>query len=90
MKAVVREIQVRRQEVFVPLVHRPGEAQADVGHALIKQDGVLRKVVFFVFVLPYFRCDLRPGLRTVVPGDVCRGAQPGVRLLRGCAQADHL
>ena len=53
VKAVVREIQVRRQEVFVPLVHRPGEAQADVGHALIKQDGVLRKVVFFVFVLPY-------------------------------------
>ena len=34
-------------------VHRPGEAQVDVGQALIKQDGILRKVVFFVFVLPY-------------------------------------
>ena len=53
VKAAVREIRQRRQEVFVPLVHRPGEAQMDVGHALIKQDGVLRKVVFVVFVLPY-------------------------------------
>jgi transposase len=53
VKAAVREIRQRRQEVFVPLVHRPGEAQVDVGHALVKQDGVLRKVVFVVFVLPH-------------------------------------
>ena len=50
---MVRQIKQRRREVFVPLVHQPGEAQVDVGHALIKQDGVLRKVVFVVFVLPY-------------------------------------
>ena len=53
VKAAVREIRQRRQEVFVPLEHRPGEAQVDVGHALIKQDGALRKVIFVVFVLPY-------------------------------------
>jgi transposase len=53
VKAAVREIKQRQREVFVPLEHRPGEAQMDVGQALIKQDGVLRKVVFAVFVLPY-------------------------------------
>jgi len=53
VKAAVREIRQQRQEVFVPLEHRPGEAQMDVGHALIRQDGRLRKVPFFVFVLPY-------------------------------------
>jgi len=41
------------QEVFVPLVHRPGEAQADFGQALVKMGGVLRKVLFFAMVPPY-------------------------------------
>ena len=37
----------------MPLVHRPGEAQADFGHALVKEAGRLRQVVFFVLILPY-------------------------------------
>ena len=37
----------------MPLAHRPGEAQVDFGHALVKENGVLRKVVFFVMALPY-------------------------------------
>ena len=39
-----------RREVYVPLVHRPGEAQVDFGHALVKENGALRKVVFFMMV----------------------------------------
>ena len=39
-----------RREVCVPLVHRPGEAQVDFGHALVKENGALRKVVFFMMV----------------------------------------
>jgi len=39
--------------VFVPLLHRPGEAQVDFGHALAKVNGRLRKVAFFVMALPY-------------------------------------
>ena len=36
-------------EVFVPLEHRPGEAQVDFGQALVQVGGVLQKVSFFVF-----------------------------------------
>ena len=45
VKDAVRELTQRTQEVFVPLVHRPGEAQVDFGHAVVKVNGVLRKVV---------------------------------------------
>jgi len=41
------------QEVFMPLVHRPGEAQVDFGFAVAKLAGVLRKIAFFVMVLPH-------------------------------------
>jgi transposase len=53
VKEAVREIKRVKQEVFMPLIHRPGEAQADFGYALAKVCGVLRKVAFFVIVLPY-------------------------------------
>jgi len=53
VKAAVRETRKRQKEVFVPLVHRPGEAQADFGYALVKERGRLRKVAFFVMTLPY-------------------------------------
>jgi len=53
VKDLVRQRTQRQQEVFVPLVHRPGEAQVDFGHALIKLNGPLRKVAFFVMALPY-------------------------------------
>jgi transposase len=42
-----------RGEVFIPLRHDPRTAQVDVGQALVKQGGELRKVYFFVLVLPY-------------------------------------
>ena len=35
VKEAVRELTQRNQEVFVPLVHPPGEAQMDFGHALV-------------------------------------------------------
>ena len=53
VKAAVHEVRQHRREVFLPLVHRPGEAQMDVGEALAKMDGVLRKFKFFVTTLPY-------------------------------------
>jgi transposase len=55
VKLAVRELRRQGREVFVPLVHRPGEAQVDFGHALVKVADVLRKVVFFVMALPH--CD---------------------------------
>jgi len=53
VRDAVRELVRLKQEVFMPLIHRPGEAQVDFGHALAKVSGVLKKVVFFVMVLSY-------------------------------------
>jgi len=53
MKDAVRELLRLKQEVFMPLIHRVGEAQVDFGYALAKVSGGLRKVGFFVMVLPY-------------------------------------
>ncbi len=53
VKEAVREIKRVNQEVFMPLNHDPGEAQVDFGYALGNVSGILRKVAFFVMVLPY-------------------------------------
>ena len=53
VKESVREIKRLKREVYMPLNHRPGEAQVDFGYALAKVSGVLRKVAFFVMALPY-------------------------------------
>jgi transposase len=53
VKEVVAEIKVMKREVFVPLSHRPGEAQVDFGHALVNDNGCLKKCPFFVMSLPY-------------------------------------
>jgi hypothetical protein len=49
----IRQIRQRSTEVFVPLVHRPGEAQFDFGFALPRIGGVLTSVVFSVMALRY-------------------------------------
>jgi transposase len=53
VREMVKDISQKNREVFVPLAHVPGEAQVDFGHALVKEEGRLRKVAFFVMVLPY-------------------------------------
>jgi len=53
VKDAVRELRIRRQEVFMPLIHRPGEAQVDFGQALVRMSGALRKVSFFAMTLPH-------------------------------------
>ena len=52
VKAKVRELQQLRQEVYMPLAHRPGEAQADFGEATVLYRGQERKIRFFVMTLP--------------------------------------
>ena len=53
VKEAVRELKKSRGEVFVPLVHEPGEAQVDFGFALVKMAGELIKIAFFALALPY-------------------------------------
>lgn len=53
VRECVNNLKKATQEVFVPLEHRPGEAQVDFGHALVKVNGKLGKYPFFVMSLPY-------------------------------------
>jgi transposase len=48
VKDAVREITKTSKDVFMPLSQRPGEAQVDFGQAVIKFNGILKKVMFFV------------------------------------------
>ena len=60
IKDYIRERERRGQEVFVPLSHPPGHAQADFGEALVRIGGVEQKAHFFVLDLPHSDgCDAR-------------------------------
>jgi transposase len=48
----VRRWKRRSAEVFMPLAHRPGEAQVDFGEATVVYRGQPRKVAMFVMSLP--------------------------------------
>lgn len=53
VKEAVRDREQRRREVYMPLVHRPGEAQVDFGTAEIVWNGQSIKVALFVMTLVY-------------------------------------
>ena len=53
VKDLVRQIKRTHKEVFMPLVHDPGEAQVDFFEALANIDGELCKVHVFVMSLVY-------------------------------------
>ena len=53
VKDYVRDHQRRRREMFVPLHHPPGHAQADFGEARVEIGGVEQKAHFFALDLPH-------------------------------------
>ena len=53
VKDYVSQQKLGGQEMFVPLVHPPGDAQADFGEALVVVDGVERKAHYLVVDLPH-------------------------------------
>jgi transposase len=53
VKDYVHDRRLRQREVFVPLSHEPGHAQADFGEALAEIGGVEQKIHFFAFDLPH-------------------------------------
>ncbi|HEY8670606.1 MAG TPA: IS21 family transposase [Terriglobales bacterium] len=53
VKDYVRRKKLRGKEVFVPLVHPPGEAQADFGEAKVVIAGVEQTAHYFTIDLPY-------------------------------------
>jgi transposase len=53
VKDYVAGWQQRSREMFVPLMHAPGHAQADFGEAIAIIGGVERKIHYFAFDLPH-------------------------------------
>ncbi len=53
VKDYVRERRRRLREMFVPLAHPPGYAQADFGEAVVIVAGIRRKAHFFVMDFPH-------------------------------------
>ena len=53
VKDYVRSAKIGGQEMFIPLTHAPGEAQADFGEAQMVIAGVEQRAHFMVFDLPH-------------------------------------
>jgi transposase len=53
VKEYVREQKLGGQEMFVPLTHPPGDAQADFGEAIVVINGIQRKAHYLVVDLPH-------------------------------------
>jgi transposase len=53
VKDYVAGVQQRSAEMFVPLAHPPGHAQADFGEAIAFIGGVEQKIHYFAFDLPH-------------------------------------
>ena len=103
VKDYVRGEQVRSREMFVPLTHVPGEAQADFGEAVVVIAGVERKAHYLAMDLPHsddcfvvaFPAEtteafLPPRERRPVHGGPDRGPRAGVRVLWRRAHADSV
>jgi transposase len=53
VRAAVAAYRQSRAEVFVPLIHPPGEAQCDFGQARVVVAGIRHKAALFVLTLPH-------------------------------------
>jgi len=73
VKNYVRGEQLRSREMFVPLVHPPGEAQADFGEAVVVIAGVEQKAHFLVMDLPHSD----DGFVAAFPGETTEAFQQG-------------
>ena len=73
VKSYVRGERLHRQEMFVPLVHPPGEAQADFGEAVVVIAGVEQKAHFLAMDLPHSD----DGFVAAFPGETTEAFQQG-------------
>ena len=90
VKDYVRAKTLGGQEMFVPLAHPPGDAQADFGEALVVIAGVECKAHYPGRGSPAQRRRVREGVSRRDDGGVLRRAQRRVRLLRRGAAAHRL
>jgi transposase len=85
VKDYIREREQRKREMFVPLAHPPGHAQADFGEAVVIIGGVEQKAHFFVMDLPHSdACFVRA--YPAATAEAC----PCLRVLWGRSAVDSL
>ena len=90
VKDYVRERRLRRREMFVPLSHPPGHAQADFGEADAIIAGVKYRAHFFVMNTSPQRCLLRCGLPGGGDGGLAGRAQQSLCFFRRRSPIDSL
>ena len=90
VKDYIHAAELRLREMFVPLTHTPGEAQADFGEALVVVDGVERKAHFLAMDLPHSDDWFRGGVSSRDDGSFSGRPCASLRVLRRCAHAHSL
>ena len=90
VKDYVRAATLRRREMFIPLAHAPGTAQADFGEALVIVGGEERKARYLRDRPAALRRLLRDGVSGGDDGSVPGRPRSGLRLLRRRSQHDSV
>ena len=90
VKDYVRERRNRLREMFVPLVHPPGHAQADFGEADAIIAGVLLRAHFFVMSLPHSDACFVAAYPAATTEAWLDGHNRGLHLLRRRSPVDPL
>ena len=85
-----RQKRTSQREMFVPLTHPPGHAQADFGEAQVEIGGVLAKAHYFVIDLPHSDESYVRAFPAETTEAFLRGARQGVSLLGWRAATDSL
>ncbi len=81
MKDYVRDHERRHREMFAPLAHPPGHAQADFGEAVVIIGGVEQKACFFAYDLQHSdACYVRAYPAATAEAWVDGHVQPRVQL----------
>ena len=83
VKEYVREKRLGSREMFVPLAHPPGDAQADFGEAVAVIDGVRRKAHYFVIDLPHSDDTFVKAFPAEATEAFCEGHNAAFRYFRG-------
>jgi hypothetical protein len=87
VKDYVRAATLRSREMFVPLTHPAGEAQADFGEAPVVVAGVERKEHYLAMDLPHYDDFFVAAFPAETAEAFLEGHVRGLHLLRRCPQA---
>jgi transposase len=87
VKDYVAGWQQRAREMFVPLVHPPGHAQADFGEALAVIGGVEQKIHYFAFDLPHSDANFVVAYPAETTEAFCDGHVQAFRFFDGIPQS---